>query len=94
MLRFVYIITALFEDLIQYERDCHNHTDNDKNPRQTNAHIIAVVEKCLKIYTHFVLRSACRQAIYKKKLRISPPAITEAICPDTFTPIECINRKF
>ena len=31
---------------------------------------------------------------FKKKLSIKPPAITEAICPDTFTPIECIRRKF
>ena len=28
------------------------------------------------------------------KLRIRPPAITDAICPETFTPIECIRRKF
>lgn len=25
---------------------------------------------------------------------ISPPAITDAICPETFTPTECISRKF
>lgn len=28
------------------------------------------------------------------RLKISPPAITEAICPETFTPIACISRKF
>ena len=28
------------------------------------------------------------------KLRIRPPAITEAICPETLTPIDCIRRKF
>ena len=27
-----------------------------------------------------------------KKLRIKPPAITDAICPETLTPIECIRR--
>ena len=26
--------------------------------------------------------------------RTIPPAITDAICPDTLTPIECISRKF
>lgn len=31
---------------------------------------------------------------YPKKLNISPPAITEAICPETFTPTECISKKF
>ena len=31
---------------------------------------------------------------YMKKLMIKPPAMTEAICPETLTPIECINRKF
>ena len=31
---------------------------------------------------------------YMKKLMIRPPAMTEAICPDTLTPIECISRKF
>ena len=31
---------------------------------------------------------------YKKNPRIKPPAITEAIWPDTLTPIECISRKF
>lgn len=31
---------------------------------------------------------------YKKNPKINPPAITDAICPDTLTPIECINKKF
>ena len=31
---------------------------------------------------------------FAKKLRIIPPAITEAICPETLTPMECISRKF
>jgi hypothetical protein len=31
---------------------------------------------------------------YRKKLRMIPPAITDAICPDTLTPMECISRKF
>jgi hypothetical protein len=31
---------------------------------------------------------------YPKKLRIKPPAMTEAICPETLTPMECMRRKF
>lgn len=31
---------------------------------------------------------------YPKKLSISPPAMTEAICPETFAPTACISRKF
>lgn len=31
---------------------------------------------------------------YKKNPKIIPPAITDAICPETFTPIECISKKF
>ena len=31
---------------------------------------------------------------YFTSVRINPPAMTEAICPDTFTPMECINKKF
>ena len=32
--------------------------------------------------------------LYAKNPRTSAPAITDAICPDTLTPIECIRRKF
>lgn len=28
------------------------------------------------------------------RLMMIPPAMTEAICPDTLTPMECIKRKF
>ena len=28
------------------------------------------------------------------RLRIMPPAITEATCPETFAPTACISRKF
>ena len=31
---------------------------------------------------------------YPKKPKIMPPAITDAICPDTFTPTACISKKF
>ena len=31
---------------------------------------------------------------YFTSVRIKPPAITDAICPETFTPMECISRKF
>ena len=31
---------------------------------------------------------------FANMLRMIPPAITEAICPETLTPIECIRRKF
>ena len=32
--------------------------------------------------------------LYMKNPRTNAPAITEAICPETLTPIECIRRKF
>jgi len=33
-------------------------------------------------------------SFYPTIASMSPPAITDAICPDTFTPTACIRRKF
>ena len=40
------------------------------------------------------LNSIFYTSLYLKNPRTREPAITEAICPDTLTPIECIRRKF
>ena len=42
----------------------------------------------------YVIRFIISTSYHMKKLRIRPPAITDAIWPETLTPMECMRRKF
>ena len=44
--------------------------------------------------TKFIGSNILITSLYIKNPRTSAPAITDAICPDTLTPIACIRRKF
>ena len=46
--------------------------------------------ECIK----FIGSNICITSLYIKNPRTSDPAMTDAICPDTLTPIACIRRKF
>ena len=54
--------------------------------------IMGKVDKNCSVLSIFVPPKKQRYAGIK--LRINPPAITDAICPDTFAPIVCISKKF
>ena len=48
----------------------------------------------LSEFTKFIGSNIYITSVYIKNPRTRAPAITDAICPDTLTPIACIRRKF
>ena len=78
-----------------------NGPDNHQRDREDSQHSFSHNGKCFleRFKIHNILRSAAGAYLkvdfdYLTKVRIKPPAMTEAICPDTLTPMECMSKKF
>mgnify|MGYP000908416311 CR=1 FL=1 len=74
-------------DFVEENRHADYHAYNGCDAQHAEAHIVEIVDKShwIKIHGHYTPM---------KKLSTRPPAMTDAIWPDTFTPMECMSRKF
>ena len=81
--RFIFILFTFAEYFIKHNCDNNNYTYNDKYCNHTRKHIFKIINKSHWVkgaeYAKQVIKHNTLPPDYIKKLRIRPPAITEAI---------------